>query len=218
MKIEPPIGESPIRHAAPPGAVRILLVEDDLDFAGLVCDSLARASGGELAIEHAGTIAEALERLEGRSFDLILTDLNVPDSKGLDTLATLAAPGDRLICVLTGEDDAGLREAAIALGAYDLLGKDDLHPAELDRLVRLAVMQARTTGSVRRSEARLRAIVEAEPECVKLLDADGHLIEMNPAGLRMIEAESLTAVRGRCLLDLVTEAHREPFAALTRRA
>src|SRR5689334_17158010 len=167
------------------GSVRILLLEDDPAFAGLVGESLRRAATDELTVFHAVTLREALDRLQREAFDLILTDLSLPDSKGLDTLGALAAPGDRLICVLTGERDVGLRETAISLGAYDLLSKDDLKPEQLDRLVRLAMMQARALGFLRRSEARLRAIVEAEPECVKLLDADATLIEMNPAGLRM---------------------------------
>ena len=199
-------------------AVRILMLEDDPAFAELVARSLRRASTDELALTHVASLAEAKARLAAESFDLVLTDLSLPDSKGLETLAALVGQGDRLICVLTGEQDAGLREAALALGAYDLLSKDRLEPETLDRLVRLAVMQARALATVRRSEGRLRAIVEAEPECVKLLDADARLIEMNPAGLRMIQAESLAVVRGHCVLDLVVQEHREAFAAITRRA
>ena len=69
-----------------------------------------------------------------------------------------------------------------------------------------------------RSEFRLRAILEAEPECVKLLDANCCLIEMNPAGLAMIEADSLDQVAGKDVCPLLTEKFREPFRALNRRA
>jgi len=93
-----------------------------------------------------------------------------------------------------------------------------MQAGQLDQLVRLAVMQAAALGSVRRSEARLRAIVEAEPECVKLLDRDCRLIEMNPAGLRMIEADSLDAVRGRSVLGIVVPEHRAAFVAMARAA
>src|SRR5439155_837034 len=93
-----------------------------------------------------------------------------------------------------------------------------LADGSLERPVRLAALQARTLHSLRSSEARLRAIVNAEPECVKLLDAEANLIDMNPAGLRMIEADDLEVVRGRCVLDLVVAEHREAFRGLTRRA
>ena len=48
----------------------------------------------------------------------------------------------------------------------------------------------RMEQAFRASEERLRAIVQATPECVKLVSADGTLLEMNQAGLSMIEVES----------------------------
>ena len=66
-------------------------------------------------------------------------------------------------------------------------------------------------------EARWRAIFEAEPECVKLVSEEGALLEMNPAGLRMIEADSLDQVRNHQVDALVVPEHRAPFRALTRR-
>ncbi|MBI1967608.1 MAG: PAS domain S-box protein [Gemmatimonadetes bacterium] len=65
-------------------------------------------------------------------------------------------------------------------------------------------------------DALLRAVIDTEPECVKLLAADGTLLEMNPAGLAMIEAESAAQVIGRDVLSLVAPEHRPAFAELTR--
>jgi two-component system, cell cycle sensor histidine kinase and response regulator CckA len=64
-------------------------------------------------------------------------------------------------------------------------------------------------------EAYLRAIIDNEPECVKLLARDGSLMMMNPAGLAMIQAESLEQVKGQCVYPLVAPAYREAFKALT---
>lgn len=64
------------------------------------------------------------------------------------------------------------------------------------------------------SNERLRAIFENEPECVKVLAADGTLLDMNPAGLRMLEADSLAQVLSHCLYPLIVEEHREAFRAL----
>lgn len=68
-----------------------------------------------------------------------------------------------------------------------------------------------------RREARLRSIVEAEPECVKVLNPDGSLQDMNAAGLAMIEADTLEQARGRSLAELVVPEHRAAFADLTER-
>ncbi|HXE56920.1 MAG TPA: PAS domain S-box protein, partial [Gemmatimonadales bacterium] len=76
----------------------------------------------------------------------------------------------------------------------------------------------RAEEALRRSEQRLRAILEAEPECVKLVGPDHTLHDMNQAGLSMIEADSLDAVRG-CRLDqvFVVPEHRETFRAAVDR-
>jgi PAS domain S-box-containing protein len=63
----------------------------------------------------------------------------------------------------------------------------------------------------------LRAIIESEPECVKLLGADGTLLEMNAAGLRMIEADSLGQLINQSVYLLVAEEDRSAFRNLTER-
>jgi PAS domain S-box-containing protein len=68
--------------------------------------------------------------------------------------------------------------------------------------------------ALRESEARLRAIVESEPECVKVLGPGGTLVEMNPSGLRMIEAASLDDVRGADVAQLVVPEFRAAFQAM----
>ena len=69
----------------------------------------------------------------------------------------------------------------------------------------------RAEQTLRESEARLRDIIDNEPECVKILDFDGRLLEMNPAGLAMIEAESLQEITGRDVAELVVPEHRLEF-------
>src|SRR5437879_6011277 len=75
----------------------------------------------------------------------------------------------------------------------------------------------RAEDALRESEARLRTIIESEPECVKLVDIHGRLLDMNPAGLAMIEAESIDAVRGLPVTDVVAPEHRAAFEELHRR-
>ena len=67
------------------------------------------------------------------------------------------------------------------------------------------------------SENRFRTILEAEPECIKLLNADGKLLMMNPAGLAMIGAESEEQVLGKSLLSILLPDHHAAFSALTKK-
>lgn len=75
----------------------------------------------------------------------------------------------------------------------------------------------RAEDALRESEARLRTIIESEPECVKLLDDQGRLLDMNPAGLAMIEADSIEAIRGLPVVEMIAPEHRVAFANLHRR-
>jgi PAS domain S-box-containing protein len=70
--------------------------------------------------------------------------------------------------------------------------------------------------ALRASEARLRAILETEPECVKIVAADGMLLEMNAAGLAMLEADSIDAVNRHGLVNFICPEHRAAFRALHR--
>ncbi|EDY19306.1 multi-sensor signal transduction histidine kinase [Chthoniobacter flavus Ellin428] len=64
------------------------------------------------------------------------------------------------------------------------------------------------------NEQRLRLILESEPECVKLVDADGILLEMNPAGLRMVEASHFGEVLGQSVYGIVAPDYHPVFRAL----
>lgn len=67
------------------------------------------------------------------------------------------------------------------------------------------------------SENFLRTIIQAEPECVKLLDKNGLLEEMNSAGLEMIEADCLQQVKGHSVLNIICEPYRNDFVKLTNK-
>lgn len=71
--------------------------------------------------------------------------------------------------------------------------------------------QKEAEKNLRRSRERLQTIIENEPECVKVVDVDGTLLDMNPAGLAMIEADSLEQVLGESVIDIVAPEHRDAF-------
>jgi diguanylate cyclase (GGDEF)-like protein/PAS domain S-box-containing protein len=77
--------------------------------------------------------------------------------------------------------------------------------------------QKRAEARMRASESRLRAIVDNEPECVKVLDAEGNLLDMNPAGLHMIEAEELGPLLGKSVYGLVAPPHQASVRELVQR-
>lgn len=72
--------------------------------------------------------------------------------------------------------------------------------------------------ALRASEARMRAIFDNEPECVKLVSPDGTVLDMNPAGLRMVEASQSEQICGKPVLGLVHPDDRSIYMELHRRS
>ncbi|BCO27523.1 chemotaxis response regulator protein-glutamate methylesterase [Rhodoferax lithotrophicus] len=70
---------------------------------------------------------------------------------------------------------------------------------------------------LRESESHLRAIIFNEPECIKIVDAEGLLTQMNPAGLKMIEADDQEQVVGKPVQDLIAPEYREAFYKMHQR-
>ena len=73
----------------------------------------------------------------------------------------------------------------------------------------------RRPRTLRESEARYRAIVEATPECVKLVAPDGTLLQMNRAGLAMVEGDE--SALGQCVYNVIAPEYREAFREFNER-
>ena len=82
----------------------------------------------------------------------------------------------------------------------------------------VAARRLASEEALRRSEHRLQTIIDAQPACVKLVSADGRLLQLNPAGMRMIGAASASEVLGRAVTDLLHPDDRGRFAGAHRAA
>lgn len=72
-------------------------------------------------------------------------------------------------------------------------------------------------SALQASQAQLRAVIDNEPECVKTVSPDGLLLDMNPAGLRLIQAPSLAEIAGRRVLDFIHPEDRHAYQRLHQR-
>lgn len=77
-------------------------------------------------------------------------------------------------------------------------------------------LQKKSEKALAESEYRLRAIVQTDPECIKLLSREGIILEMNPAGLAMIEAENPGQVIGKSAFSIILPEYREAFEKLVK--
>ena len=123
-------------------ATRVLFVEDEPTDALLVRRSLLRAEGGggRFEVRQASTLAEALDSLRREPADVLLLDLSLPDSEGLDTVvrSRVRAPNLPLV-VLTGSDDPELAARTLEAGADGHLVKGERVARALPRALREAI-------------------------------------------------------------------------------
>ncbi|HEX7574615.1 MAG TPA: response regulator [Bacteroidota bacterium] len=120
-----------------PGRVRILLVEDNRDFANLVEVFLRKYEKGQFEIVWRESGIAALEELAlGTQFDIILMDYFLPGQNGLETTRTLQARGVTIpVVFLTVNKDFDLAVQVLKLGVEDYLVKDEISTPVLPRTV-----------------------------------------------------------------------------------
>jgi len=124
--------------------VKILLVEDDPDDVWVMRNLLGDRWDGPFELVHVELLSTALERCREDRFDVILLDLTLPDSAGLETFFTLsAAAGQIPIVVLTGLKDETAAIKAVQSGAQDYLIKGQVDDNSLVRSIRYAIERSR---------------------------------------------------------------------------
>jgi two-component system, cell cycle response regulator len=141
------------RTPAPLG-LSILLVEDDPVFARLVRASLEPSpEGSDWRLAHVESLAAACAVTE--TPDLIVLDLTLPDGRGLETLARVRERFAFVpVILLTAVEDLNIEERALRAGAQDFLGKDELTPRSLRRVVRYAMERHRAQLDLMRLSTR----------------------------------------------------------------
>jgi len=124
--------------------VRVLLVEDNPGDADLVRLLLRDAPFGPFEIEHVDRVHKAIKRLALGNIDVVLEDLSLPDSSGMETLRQVSeAAGDIPIVVMTGSSDVGTAVDALARGAQDFLIKGETDGASIARALLYAMERRR---------------------------------------------------------------------------
>ena len=136
----------------------MLLVEDSAVDAALVKGLLRHRGNQQFAVSEVTTLAEALHCLNQTEIDVVVLDLTLPDSTGLETLRRMVARSTRVpIVVLTGADEA-IGIEAMREGAQDYIPKGQLQGPLLARSVRYAMERHRASQALRESqESRTRS-------------------------------------------------------------
>lgn len=127
-----------------PETIKVLLVEDNPGDARLVQEMVRETGSASVEFEHVDRLGEARRRLGKGRFDIVLLDLNLPDSEGLATVVhardwARSTP----IVVLTGLNDEQMAIDALQAGAQDYLVKGRMDGRSTVRAIRFAMERAR---------------------------------------------------------------------------
>lgn len=147
----------------------LLLVEDNLADAYLLTEMLEQAEEHSWQIIQVNRMSIALQYLRNSNFSVVLLDLTLPDSKGLNTVTQIqSAAQDLPIVVLTGVDDQELALQSVALGAQDYLVKGQITTDVLVRAIRYAIERGQILKRLQESERRTLMALEKERELNQL--------------------------------------------------
>ncbi len=188
---------SPPAHQEP--AVRILIVDDDASLRATFTQVLAKPGRN---FDACGTVADGIESLSSRAYDLILLDNRLPDGTGLAVLDWLVEHSrEEVVIIISGENDVDSVIGALRRGADDYVRKP-YHIAQLQRAVESALHKAALEKVNRAMEQRLKAserlhryLVESSPDLIFTLDAEGRFSYINPRVKQLLGFERGTLIR-----------------------
>ncbi len=164
--------------------VKVLLVEDDPGDAKLVRLALAE-SAHPYEVEVVERVSTALERMDDSVFDVVLLDMRLPDSQGIDTVSKVHAECPNIpIVVLTGLDDEDTGVHALRIGAQDYLVKGDIPFNVLTRAIRYAIDRKHTEEALRATNQELESTNRQLEKAIEranrmALEAEIAYIELN---------------------------------------
>ena len=159
--------------------IKILLIEDNPGDVRLIREMLKEKSYVTFDLVCADRLKTGMEQLGQGDIDLILLDLGLPDSSGLDTFAKLYAKEPSLpIIVLTGLDDEQLGLEAVIMGAQDYLLKNRVSGNLLIPAVRYAIERKKMVAKIEQLNASLEAICSINRLIIKEKDAENLIHEV----------------------------------------
>ncbi len=142
--------------------IRVLAVEDSRSDLLVLENAFAEVASVRFELTAAGHVREARALLETNQFDVVLTDLGLPDSSGLDTyIAIQEAAKDLPVIVITGLSDERTGIRAMRQGAQDYFVKGHYLENGLIRAIRDAIERQRIEAAMRRDEERFRVSIES---------------------------------------------------------
>lgn len=167
-------------------SINLLMIEDNPGDARLIRELLSESRVLDYQVTWADKLKKGLDFISNNKFDIILVDLSLPDSFGLDTLNSVIMNFSKLpVIVLTGLDNEKIGLEAVKLGAQDYLVKGKLNYENLPRAVNYAIERFRIVEELRASEERNRSITDSASDAIICTDEYHKIITWNLAAQKI---------------------------------
>jgi two-component system, cell cycle sensor histidine kinase and response regulator CckA len=197
----------------------VLLVEDNPGDARLIQELVKDPAHGAHRPEVTSSLAAALGLLGQRVWDVVLLDLGLPDSQGLETFTRVHAAHPKVpIVVLSGLGDTTVALEAVRLGAQDYLNKNDLTAELLGRALLYARERHRAEQKQRDAALHWQATFDAIGDAVCLLDPQQRIVRCNKAMLDLLGITSERVIGRQCfeVVHFCDAPHRDcPFQCMS---
>lgn len=167
---------------------RLLIIDDDPGDVRLIQEYLRDAARtATYLFTTAARLDDALRLLARQEFDVILLDLNLPDSQGLNTVKALGAIAVTTpVIVTTGLADEAMAIDALRVGAQDYLVKNRLNTDGVARAVRYAIERTAIRNELSAHEAQYRLLAENISDLVVLHAPDSTIRYATPSCIEML--------------------------------
>jgi PAS domain S-box-containing protein len=198
--------------------LNILIIEDNPGDVRLVEEMLSEIAGGDYTFEAVDRLQPGCERLHRGGIDLVLLDLLLPDSEGLDTVRTIQKCDPYVpVVVLTVVKDEDAAIEALAIGAQDYLVKGEMTSGMLAKSIRYAIARKHLEMALRESEERFRLAADNYPAAFAIYDSDLRFEFANETLVRMLNRPR-REILGKRNEELIAPEIADKFVPALRRA
>lgn len=192
------------------GLIQVLQVDDDSGF--LMVAKQILEMNGPFQVDTVVSVAEAMEKMVKKTYDVIVCDHKMPFKEGLEFLKELRDNGNRIpFIILTGKGMEEVAVQALNLGADHYVAKSvdpEMMFNELAHDIRRAVERRRAYLAAWFTQERLKAIFDSSPNAVVLIDLHGNVVGCNQETLRLTRFSSEKDVIGKSALEFVEPMDR----------
>jgi PAS domain S-box-containing protein/putative nucleotidyltransferase with HDIG domain len=202
----------------PQEIINVLIVEDNEEHANIFGLYLEHSRTHNFHVKKASNLSSAIEEIKGNNFDLILLDLTLPESQGIDTFYQINQHSKNIpIVVLSGVDDELIAVEAVRGGAQDYLVKGHADQQLIIRSIRYALERKRAAENLRNSEERFRSLIENSSDLIALVNHGYRFTYASPSYEKIIGYHPVQLI-GRKFTEMVHPDQTQKIEEILQKA